>query len=164
MSQKRYSIEVQKDYLKFSAAHFLIFEDGTSERLHGHNYKVFVQAETSLDSVGLVIDFQLIKPLIASILELLDERFLVPGEHPELQILEQGASIEIQYRKKRYVVPREDVLVLPFNNSSAENLAAWIAARLEEELLAVVEAQRLVTLSVGVEETTGQRGTCTIQY
>jgi len=165
MSQKRYSIQVQKDYLKFSAAHFLIFEDGTSERLHGHNYKVFVKVETSLDSVGLVIDFQLIKPLISSILARLDERFLLPGEHPELEIHENGGErVEIRYRKKLYVIPREDVLILPFNNSSAENLAAWIAARLEEELLALVDTQRLRTLSVGVEETTGQRGTCTIEY
>ena len=28
-----WSIKVHKDYLKFSAAHFLIFPDGTAERL-----------------------------------------------------------------------------------------------------------------------------------
>ena len=39
---ERWSIEVDKEYLKFSAAHFLIFPDGSAERLHGHNYRVEV--------------------------------------------------------------------------------------------------------------------------
>jgi len=39
---ERWSIEVEKEYLKFSAAHFLIFPDGSAERLHGDNYRVFV--------------------------------------------------------------------------------------------------------------------------
>ena len=38
-------IEVDKEYLKFSAAHFLIFPDGSAERLHGHNYRVYVEVE-----------------------------------------------------------------------------------------------------------------------
>lgn len=165
MSRKVFSIQVHKDYLKFSAAHFLIFEDGTPERLHGHNYKVFVDVETELDDVGLVIDFKRIKPLVVGILELLDERFLVPGEHPGLSVEPAGEdSWEITYRDKRYVIPREDVLVLPINNSSAENLANWIANRLDEKIAAIADKQRIHTLSVGVEETPGQRGTCCIRY
>ena len=59
-----WSIAVQKDYLKFSAAHFLIFPDGTAERLHGHNYKVLVEVHTDLDKHGLVLNFREIKPLV----------------------------------------------------------------------------------------------------
>ena len=47
--RERWSIAIDKDYLKFSAAHFLIFPDGSAERLHGHNYKVYVTIETELD-------------------------------------------------------------------------------------------------------------------
>ena len=32
-----YSIETRKEELKFSAAHMATFEDGSIERLHGHN-------------------------------------------------------------------------------------------------------------------------------
>ncbi len=165
MSQKRFSIQVHKDYLKFSAAHFLIFENGTPERLHGHNYKVFVEIESGLDEVGLVIDFKLIKPLVVKILDDLDERFLVPGQHPELSISEVDATgMEIRYREKRYVIPKDDLLVLPMNNCSAENLASWIAGRVEGEVFAIIDRGRIRGLSVGVEETPGQRGTCTIRY
>ena len=51
---KQWSISVAKDYLKFSAAHFLIFPDGTAERIHGHNYRVSVDLQTDLDPQGLV--------------------------------------------------------------------------------------------------------------
>ena len=37
---ERWSIAIDKEYLKFSCAHFLIFADGSKERLHGHNYHV----------------------------------------------------------------------------------------------------------------------------
>ena len=67
---ERWSIEVDKEYLKFSAAHFLIFPDGSAERLHGHNYRVYVEVEAELSRYGLIIDFQHIKPLIR---ELVDE-------------------------------------------------------------------------------------------
>ena len=46
--QESWSISIDKDYLKFSAAHFLIFPDGTAERLHGHNYRVFVEIDAAL--------------------------------------------------------------------------------------------------------------------
>ena len=45
---ERWSIEVEKEYLRFSAAHFLIFPDGSAERLHGHNYRVYVALEARL--------------------------------------------------------------------------------------------------------------------
>ena len=59
-----WSIKVHKDYLKFSAAHFLIFPDGTAERLHGHNYKVYVEVRSALDKFGLVLNFKDIKPAV----------------------------------------------------------------------------------------------------
>ena len=67
-----WSISIAKDYLKFSAAHFLIFPDGTAERLHGHNYKVFVDVHTELNEHGLVVNFQEIKPLAQNLSQLGD--------------------------------------------------------------------------------------------
>ena len=80
--RESWSISVEKDYLKFSAAHFLIFPDGTAERLHGHNYKVYVDLHTELDEHGLVVNFKEIKPLVRQLCDELDEHLLIPGEHP----------------------------------------------------------------------------------
>ena len=43
-----WAIFLEKEYFKFSAAHFLIFPDGTAERLHGPNYRVMVEIEGEL--------------------------------------------------------------------------------------------------------------------
>ena len=79
--QERWSISIEKDYLKFSAAHFLIFPDGTAERLHGHNYKVFVDLHTELDQHGLVVNFQEIKPMVRKLCDELAGHVLITGAH-----------------------------------------------------------------------------------
>ena len=106
-----WSISIQKDYLKFSAAHFLIFPDGSAERLHGHNYKVFVDLHTDLDEHGLVVNFKEIKPLVRALCDELDEHLLIPGEHPVLSAERRGEHCEIRYRERRYLIPHEEVIV-----------------------------------------------------
>ena len=156
---ERWTIRIDKDYLKFSAAHFLIFPDGSAERLHGHNYKVFVEIGSALDASGLVLNFKEIKPLIKKLLDELDERWLVPGAHPVLRVTERaGDSVEVRYQERVYIVPREDVKVLPIANTSAENLAGFVAKQLLERITLAFPRVRVTHLSVGVEETRGQRG------
>lgn len=154
-----WSIELEKEYFKFSAAHFLIFPDGSAERLHGHNYRVFIEVDASLSEHGLVIDFKEIKPVIRELLDSLDERFLIPGEHPVLTYsIREDDVCEIRYLDRYYAAPTEDVLVLPMNNTSSENLASWIGRevlRLLTERFGEVQTREL---RVAVEETSGQRG------
>ena len=161
--RESWSISVEKDYLKFSAAHFLIFPDGTAERLHGHNYKVFIDLHTALDEHGLVVNFKEIKPLVRQLCDELDEHLLIPGEHPVLTAEVQGEHYEIRYRERFYLVPREEVIVLPIGNSSAENLAAWFGRTLRERMRGTWPDLVVRELSVGVEETPGQRGVWTLQ-
>jgi len=156
---ERWSIEVEKEYLKFSAAHFLIFPDGSAERLHGHNYRVYVELEARLSRFGLVLDFQHIKPLVRELVNEFDEHWLLPGEHPELRIERPTrGQVEVRYRERVYAAPEDDVLVLPINNTSAENLATLIGRRLLERLRGRYPEVEVQGLRVAVEETAGQRG------
>jgi 6-pyruvoyltetrahydropterin/6-carboxytetrahydropterin synthase len=158
-----WSIKVHKDYLKFSAAHFLIFPDGTAERLHGHNYKVFVEVHSALDPHGLVLNFKDIKPRIRRLVDELDEHLLLPGEHPGLTATPTASGqLEIRYGERFYSVPADEVIVLGINNSSAENLAGYLARRLMAALAVDFPDARLQRLVVGVEETPGQQGVVTI--
>ncbi|HLQ36823.1 MAG TPA: 6-carboxytetrahydropterin synthase [Planctomycetota bacterium] len=158
-AKESWSISIHKDYLKFSAAHFLIFPDGTAERLHGHNYKVFVDVQTDLDPHGLVLNFKDIKPMIRELTNELDEHVLIPGKHPVLKTTRQAdGQLEIRYRERRYLIPADEVLVLPISNSSAENLATWVGRELRTRMRAKWPALRVQRLTVGVEETPGQRG------
>ena len=156
---ERWSIDIQKEYFKFSAAHFLIFPDGTAESLHGNNYRVFVEIDASLSRHGLVIDFKRVKPLVRALVDELDEHWLVPGQHEVLRVapLPDG-RVEVRFRDRIYAAPSEDVLVLPVNNISAENLATHLGRELRRRLESAFDEVRIRSLRLAVEETSGQRG------
>ena len=156
---ERWSIHLQKETFKFSAAHFLIFPDGSAERLHGHNYRVFLDIDAKLGPHGLVIDFKRVKPLVRELMDELDEHWLVPGEHEQLQIERRDDGItEVRFADRYYAAPHEDVLVLPVNNMSAENLAGFVGRELRRRLAERFEDVVLRELVCAVEETSGQRG------
>ena len=65
----------------FAAAHFLTRYHGKCERLHGHNYKVFVTASgTQLDDGGMLLDFGLMKTALRTVIRELDHTSL--NDHP----------------------------------------------------------------------------------
>jgi 6-pyruvoyltetrahydropterin/6-carboxytetrahydropterin synthase len=162
VAHESWSISIEKDYLKFSAAHFLIFPDGTAEQLHGHNYKVFVDVHTALDPHGLVVNFKEIKPLVRGLCDELDEHLLLPGQHPVLTTTRVGTQMEVRYRERFYSIPAAEVIVLPIGNSSAENLAAWFGRTLRQRMATAWPQLQVRRLQVGVEETPGQRGIWTL--
>lgn len=156
---ERWAIDIAKEYLKFSAAHFLIFPDGTTERLHGHNYRVYLELEAALDGHGLVLDFIQVKPVIRALCDELDEHWLVPGEHPVLKVNHRGDGVtEVRYGDQYYAAPTGDVIVLPINNTSSENLSTWIGRELQRRLLERFPDLLIESLQLAVEETSGQRG------
>jgi 6-pyruvoyltetrahydropterin/6-carboxytetrahydropterin synthase len=154
-----WAIFLEKENFKFSCAHFLIFPDGSKERLHGHNYRVRVEIEGDLSEHGLVIDFLDAKPVIRELCDFLDEHWLVAGEHPELKIerLEDGHS-SVVYREFRYLVPSAEILVLPISNTSVENLATWFGRELKARLRERFGATQVSRLRVAISETPGQLG------
>ena len=154
-----WTIRLEKEYFKFSCAHFLIFPDGSKERLHGHNYHVSVDITGDLTDRGLVIDFNLAKPVVREICDELDEHWLIPGEHPELKYERRDdGHTAVVYRDANYLVPSDEVIVLPFDNSSAENLATWFGRELLERLTARFGESKVRRLRVAVAETPGQHG------
>lgn len=156
---ERWSILMHKEYFKFSCAHFLIFPDGSKERLHGHNYQVACEIHGPLSDRGLVIDFQRAKPIVRAICDELDEHWLIPDGHPELHYAHRDdGHTEVRYRDCRYLAPSDEVIVLPCNNTSAENLAAYIGRRLRAAIADQYGPDLIERLHLGVSETSGQHG------
>lgn len=156
---EQWSIHIAKEYLKFSCAHFLIFPDGSKERLHGHNYQVVAEVDGRLSEHGLVIDFKEIKPVIRRLCDRLDEHWLVPGEHPVLTYRHRDdGHTEVEYRGARYLAPTDEIIVLPINNTSAENLAAWLGRTLLADLRQEFGPVAVRRLRIEVSETRGQSG------
>ena len=125
-----FAIYVAKENLKFSAAHFIAYP-GFREPLHGHNYQVGVRVEGRLASTGYVIDFGLIKKIVKSIVDAIDERTIVPALSDCLEIDQPNAGqVRIRYESDEFILPVGDVAMLPILHSSAEELARYIWSEL----------------------------------
>jgi 6-pyruvoyltetrahydropterin/6-carboxytetrahydropterin synthase len=153
-----YKVVVEKDYLVFASGHFITYT-GICEALHGHNYRARIEVEGELDEDSYVLDFVSLKRMMRRLVDELDHRMLLPLENPQLQLREEGDSIQVLYKERRYVFPRSDVVLLPIPNTTAEMLARYLAGRAKAELQGTAAA-RLSTLAVEVEESFGQSAWC----
>jgi len=69
---------------EFSAAHQILGYPGPCARLHGHNYRVVATVRGEhLDELGLLVDFGVLRQLLAGLTAELDHRCL--NELPPLQ-------------------------------------------------------------------------------
>jgi 6-pyruvoyltetrahydropterin/6-carboxytetrahydropterin synthase len=112
-----YHIRVQDE---FCAAHLLHFADGTTEPLHGHNYKVeVVVACPQLDEQGIGIDYLVV-----------------------YKVLHRIVDSELDHVNLSYVEGLNEP------NPTSENVARWIAERLQAGLGNALDAVRLHTVTV----------------
>lgn len=153
-----FGIRIYKEYFNFAAAHFLIFEDGSREELHGHNYQVQMQVEGILDATqDIFIDFLHIKPIVKAVCDAIDHRTLLPRFSPYLEVRECGDHVEAIYMEKdRWVIPVRDVVILPIPNTSAERLAQYLCTETLKSLQAQYPEAAIRKVEFAVEESRGQ--------
>jgi 6-pyruvoyltetrahydropterin/6-carboxytetrahydropterin synthase len=155
MSSSRFTVRITKDYLTFSSGHFITYDGDHCERIHGHNYRTSVEVEGDLDQNQYVIDFIALKDLTREITDELDHRMLLPTRSRQIQLHEDGANVRVTYRDRHWSFPREECVLLPIANTTAELLADYIAGRIRQEMSALNWKQPRV-LRVEVEESFGQ--------
>jgi 6-pyruvoyl-tetrahydropterin synthase len=150
-----FAVQVAKENLKFSAAHFIAYP-GFREPLHGHNYQVGARVEGSLGAMGYVLDFGLIKQQLKEIVDKLDERTIIPTKSDCLRIERSGDQVRVYYEQDEFVFPAGDVALLEIAHSSAEELARFIW----DELYSALEVQKVlkdvVSIEISVAEAPGQ--------
>jgi 6-pyruvoyltetrahydropterin/6-carboxytetrahydropterin synthase len=127
------TIEITKDYLHFSAAHFTIFSATRRENLHGHNFDVGCVIETPIGNDGLAFDYNLIKDKLKALCDELDERTLLPEQSPYLSFETEDDYLIAIFAEERIPFLRRDVLKLPIRNSTVEEFARWFVARLSND-------------------------------
>jgi 6-pyruvoyltetrahydropterin/6-carboxytetrahydropterin synthase len=151
----RFTVRVTKDYLVFCSAHFITYRGGECERLHGHNYCVAVEVEAALDENHYVFDFIALKNLMRTLTDELDHYMLVPTKSKLIAVEESARAVRLRFRDKEWVFPREDCVLLPIENTTAELLAKYLAAKLQALLR---EKYRFTPdlIRMEVEETFGQ--------
>ena len=156
MSEK-YHLSITKDYLVFSAAHFLTYDGDICERLHGHNYRVTAEIHGPLDENHYVVDFIAVRDTLKQIVDELDHRMLLPTEHPLIIVTADASSVEAVFRERRWVFPLEDCVLLPISNTTTERLAQLIGKRLLKTLEQKLDV-RPDELKLAVDENHGQWG------
>ena len=156
-----FSVTVSKEYLSFSAAHFITLAGHQCESLHGHNYRAGITVEGQVDpECAFVVDFAVLKRILRPYVQAMDHRVLLPTSNPKLILKESGDRMVVDYLgAERFVFPRSNVSLLPISNTTAEMLAEYLALRVRDDLRA--EGLTLLTaLEVEVEESRGQSAFC----
>jgi 6-pyruvoyltetrahydropterin/6-carboxytetrahydropterin synthase len=152
----RHRIRIAREQYKFSCAHMTVFSDGTKERLHGHNYTIAVELEVARVDLQAMIPFAPIKAALAELCAAWKEHVLVATKNPFFELVRDDDELEFKLCGERYVMPRQDALLLPIDNISVEALAAHVAQLLRER----IPQTGVVSLAVTVEESPGQGARC----
>ena len=154
---ERYSVTVTKDYLTFSAGHFITFNGNVCERLHGHNYGVRATVDGPLDENHYVIDFIALRDCLKEITNGLDHHMILPTEHPTIHVTPDDKEVLVTFEDRRWIFPLEDCILLPIANTTTELIARYIG----RELLEALRQRGIATppeLTIGVDENQGQWG------
>ena len=154
-----FRVRVTKDHLVFSAAHFITFNGNICERLHGHNWRVAAEVAGPLDENRYVFDFIALRDTLQNVVNELDHRVLLPTQHATIKVHDSDREVEATFEDRRWVFPREDCILLPVINTTAEEIAYWIGQRLLADFPSV---DGLSELQIEVEENFGQWAICQI--
>lgn len=124
------SIDIAKEYLHFSAAHFTVFSATERENLHGHNFQVEASLRGRVGDDGLCFDYNIVKARLKTLCDTLDEVVLLPGGCPHLDIRAAEAYTVATFNGERLPFLHRDVKVLPVRNVTVEELAHWLIGEL----------------------------------
>lgn len=157
-----FHVRLTKDYLVFSAAHFITYNGNICERLHGHNYRVTAEVFGPLDENHYVVDFIALRDALREIVAELDHRVLLPTGHAQIQVTADARSVEAVFEDRRWLFPREDCVLLPVPNTTAEMLAQYIARRLLSALagMSTTAPDGGRRVRIEVDECEGQSAVC----
>ena len=158
MATETFRIRIGKDHLVFSCGHFISYAGHQCEKLHGHNYRAAIEVVGPLDQDFCVFDFLALKRHAKAITDELDHHMLLATKNAIIPIAATSEKVHVTYKDREWVFPRDNCILLPIENTTAELLAQYIAGRLLESLKREHNfAPQL--MRVEVEENVGMSGT-----
>jgi 6-pyruvoyltetrahydropterin/6-carboxytetrahydropterin synthase len=149
-------IEISKQALNFSIGHFTIFSSTKRENLHGHNFQVQCHVTAVLGNDGLLFDYAILKRILRSMCEEIDERVILPRNSPHLKISEEDNYIVAIFNGERIPFLHRDVCVLPIANTTVEEFSHYFLDKLvaHEEL----QDKGIGAYTVKISSSPGQYG------
>ncbi|MGH3779349.1 MAG: 6-pyruvoyl trahydropterin synthase family protein [Pseudonocardiaceae bacterium] len=141
------TIEIGRGEFVFSAAHAGL-HDGEFEPLHGHTFQVTLRLSGIPADDGILIDFGEVKAALREAIAPLRRRTMMPGRAPEVLITSENNTVALVAGRKRYVLPAEDVVVLPLVDTTTEAIAGYLLDR----ALPYLHGYGLTTVELEVSE------------
>jgi 6-pyruvoyltetrahydropterin/6-carboxytetrahydropterin synthase len=164
LNQNDFSSTVAIDRISahFSASHALI-SDNYEEGLHGHNYQVEIEIEGNVDTNGMIIDFIFLENLLLQALSDWDHYVLFPLKNEDIKIRENRDNIEINYGRRFYSIPRDEVKLLNCTNVTTEALAQLLGENMRIRLKQESFWKRIQTIKITIWETSFYRASYSIK-
>ena len=151
------TIEISKEDIKFSAAHFTIFNATERERLHGHNYAVYLAVTAPVGDDGICFSYKDIKTRLRELCESLDEYTLLPQYSPHLRIEQDEEFYIAWFNGEKIPLRKSDTLLLPIRNSTVEEFARYLRDRFVGDA-SFLKQRNIITAVVKVSSGPGQCG------
>ena len=151
------TIELAKEYLKFSAAHFTIFSATERERLHGHNFTVSATITAPVDENGLCFRYSIFKQHLKKLCRSLDEYTLIAARSPHLIINEQESYYRVTFNNQDMLLLQSDTLLLPIKNTTVEELSYYLLDNLLTDNTIIAD-NNVQALAITVCSGPGQSG------
>lgn len=149
------TVELYRNDMKFSSAHFTIFNATERERLHGHNYQVKTYVTAKVGDDGITYDYSITRKQVIALCRSLNEYMLLPERSPYLTIEDQGDNYYVTFNGQGMYFLKADTLVLPIANTTSECLAQWFIDQLiidQQDL----QQKQIIKMKVAVSTTVGQ--------
>ena len=120
--------------------------------MHGHTYTIHSKITGTLDSHGIILDFEIIKNALREVIVELDHKLIVPTKNKQFKVKNKD-DIWITIDEKEYKFPSEDVVLVEIESATAEALAGYIL----KKLLSIIDIPKNVTsIEIGIDEGWGQ--------
>lgn len=123
---------------RWESAHRLPRHEGLCRNLHGHSYAMTVELEGPIGDTGIVIDFKVLKSLVAPLVDSWDHATLVADSDTDL--LDAVRALRSKY------------VILPFD-STAENLASAALDHIFDRGSELLLEHGIRSVQVRIEET-----------
>ena len=150
------TVDLFRNDMKFSAAHFTVFSATKRERIHGHNYYVRLKVSSIIGDNGITYDYRFERNKIKDLCKYLNEYFLLPKFCSFLSLEEKDNEVVIvEFNNRSMSLLRDDIRILPLTNITSEALAKWFLDSLLKDS-EHIKNNKIKRISVMVSTTTGQ--------
>ena len=119
-----------------------------------------VEVAGPLDENSYVFDFIALRDATQKLVSELDHHMLLPTQHPAIHVSTDDREVTVVFEKRRWIFPREDCVLLPVANTTAELIARWMGRQLGEVLRNLPGGKQLESVRVEIEENFGQWAMC----